>query len=102
MNVMIDEQETHISWNRGDEYATVYTSDRTTMTKLDRKCEDNPDAWQIIDKQTISGDVVAKTYKCPRKLISFRNMLSTRKSGGNPEALKKYREQKQKEKMNET
>ena len=34
MGLMIEEQETHVNFNRNDERATIYTSDTTMMTKL--------------------------------------------------------------------
>ena len=39
MGLMIEEQETHISFSRGDKRAKIYTSDTTTMTKLNKLVE---------------------------------------------------------------
>lgn len=36
MSVMIEEQETCINFMRGDDRAMIYTSDTTTMTKLNK------------------------------------------------------------------
>ena len=93
MGVEISEQETLISWSRGDEFAEVYTSDSTTMTKLDRKCREFPDFWKIKDISTVKGEIVSKTYICPKKLVSLRNQRNPQGGEGNSEALKRYREQ---------
>ena len=39
MSLLIKEQETHINFNRDNERATVYTSDTTMMTKLNKLVE---------------------------------------------------------------
>ena len=39
----LEEQETHISYMRNDNYAEIFTSDSTQMTPLDRLCKTNPD-----------------------------------------------------------
>lgn len=93
MGVELSEQETLISWMRGDEFAEVYTTDTTTMTKLDRKCNEYPDFWKIKEISTVKGNIVSKTYICPRKLISFRNLQRTGDFSANTERLKAYREQ---------
>lgn len=36
MSVSVEEQETHVNFNRDDERAAVYTSDTTVMTKLNK------------------------------------------------------------------
>lgn len=36
MGLMIEEQETHINFSRGDERAKIYTSDTTTITRLNK------------------------------------------------------------------
>jgi len=91
MSVIIEEQETHISWMRGDEYAEIYTSDSTTMTKLDRKVKENPEFWKIKSTNTVSGEIVSKTYICPKRLVSFRNLIPQRDYTKNTEALAKWR-----------
>ena len=98
MNVSLEEQETHITWSRGDKYAQIYTSDSTTMTKLDRKVKEHPEVWSILSTESVSGEIVSKTYKCPRKLVSFRNCVVQRDFQGNSEALKRWREQKAQQK----
>lgn len=44
----LEEQETHISWMRTDSHATIYTSDSTQMTRLDRLGKTNPDIYSLL------------------------------------------------------
>ena len=39
-SVPVYEQETHISYMRDEQFAKVYTSDTTQMTKFDKRCKD--------------------------------------------------------------
>ena len=61
-SVPVFEQETHISYMRDEEFAKVYTSDTTQMTKFDKRCKDFPDMWQCI-----SDDGYSKSYICKDK-----------------------------------
>ena len=66
--VAISEQEMHISWMRDEDFAIVYTSDTTQMTRLDKLCRTSPDMYSLI-ADTGRG----KTYRVEDKgLISFR------------------------------
>lgn len=94
MSVMLEEQETIINWTRGDECAEIYTSDTTTMTKLDRMCKEHPESWSVIDSKTVEKKIVSKTYKCPRMFISFRGSRRKTNQKGNVEALRRWRESK--------
>lgn len=96
MGVMFEEQETVINIMRTDDYAEIYTSDSTMMTKLDKCVAENPDEWKIIRQDTVLGKIVAKTYICPKKFISFRKHRSTGGNMGNIDALKRWREQNKK------
>lgn len=94
MGTMIEEQETQISWSRGDEFAEIYTTDTLTMTKLDRLCEKHPDVWSLVSTSTVRGEIFSKTYKCPRKMIFFRSKATVHSGKGNTAGLERYREQK--------
>lgn len=74
------EQETHIHFMRTDDYAEIYTSDKTSITKLDKLCKESPEYYQLIEVGKLSGgDIVSKTYKVSDKtLISFRSKKMTR------------------------
>ena len=52
MALPVHEQETNIIFMRNSDMAVIYTSDSTTMTKLDK--------------------IIGKTYTCPKDCISFR------------------------------
>lgn len=67
--VSIAEQETNVLFMRDEEFATIYTSDTTQMTRLDKLCKSSPDMYTLI-ANTGRG----KTYKVADKgLISFRS-----------------------------
>lgn len=67
-SVPVYEQETHISYMRDEEFAKVYTSDTTQMTKFDKRCKNFPDMWTCV-----SDDGYSKSYICKDKsMISAR------------------------------
>lgn len=67
-SVSISEQEVHINFMRDEDFATIYTSDTTYMTKLDKLCNTSPDMYSLI-----SDTGRGKTYRVEDKtLISFR------------------------------
>ena len=71
---MISEQETIIQFSRDEDFATIWTSDTTVMTKLDK----HADTYNLIDVgKHGNGTILSKTYKCDKKLISFRSKRST-------------------------
>ena len=66
--VSISEQEVCINFMRDEKFATIYTSDTTYMTKLDRLCKTSSEMYSLI-ADTGRG----KTYRLEDKsLISFR------------------------------
>lgn len=73
MSVSIAEQETTVSWYRDEDTATVYTSDRTVMTKLDKLAYDSASPWICYKQDYVDDEVVAKWYKAPKSLICFRS-----------------------------
>ena len=73
-----EEQETIIRWCRDEGKATIYTSDTTTMTKLDKLVEAS-DEWTLVRTSYFPDKTIAdKTYECPKKFISFRSKTATR------------------------
>lgn len=67
-SVSVSEQEVCINFMRDENFATIYTSDTTYMTKLDKLCKTSPDMYSLI-ADTGRG----KTYRVEDKtLISFR------------------------------
>ena len=66
--VSIEEQEIGITAMRDEKFATIYASDSTYITKLDRLCKESPDMYSLI-QDTGRG----KKYLLKDKtLISFR------------------------------
>lgn len=81
MSVLLQEQETTINFYRDSELASIYTSDRTVMTRLDKLAEsdDYPD-WKLIRENQSMEDheVVSKVYETKKKLVSFRAAIVQR------------------------
>lgn len=73
MALSIEEQEVCINTMRYDEFATIYCSDRTWITKMDKLVEKSPALFEIV-AETDYG----KTYKFPKRLISIRSSIITR------------------------
>ena len=65
MNISVDEQETVIQFNRNEKTMTIYTSDTTTMTRLNK-------LYPIVKSDVVDGKIVAKTYLAEKRLLSFR------------------------------
>jgi hypothetical protein len=61
------EQETIVNYNAGEQTATLYTSDKAVMRKLDTLVTDFPDIYSLIGQ-----DEVSKTYSFPKSHISYR------------------------------
>jgi len=93
MGVMLEEQETSISIMRTSDKAEIYTSDSVMMHRLDKKCKKYPDIWKCISTERSFGEIVAKVYSCPKKMVSLKNSVITRSNSGNTEGLKRYWEQ---------
>ena len=74
MGLMIEEQETHVNFNRDDERAVIYTSDTTTMTKLNKLLKLQGTEWKLESvARAKSGEEIGRTYSCPKEFISFRS-----------------------------
>lgn len=67
-SVSISEQEVCINFMRDEDFATIYASDTTYITKLDKLCRTSPNMYSVI-----SDTGRGKTYRVEDKaLISFR------------------------------
>ena len=74
-SIPLNEQETTISFWRDEDHATIWTNDRTTITKLDKLCKEAPENYQCIEvgKARIGGGILDKRYRISDKgLLSFR------------------------------
>lgn len=80
MGLNISEQETTVSFTRDSDICTVYTSDSTVMTKLDKLVEsDKAPHWKLKEEHRLhNGELIGKTYETHKRLISFRANISTR------------------------
>lgn len=76
MKPALEERETVINFGRLDKTASVYTSDETVMTKLDKFVKQDT-GWKLKCQGTCDGDLVSKTYECPVEFISFRSKKVT-------------------------
>lgn len=75
----IEEQETHINFNRDGERATVYTSDTTIMTKLNKLIQLQDTEWKLESESRLkTGEIIGRVYSCPVAFISFRSKKSSR------------------------
>ena len=95
MPLSIEEQELCINAMRDEDFATVYCSDRTWITKMDKLVEKSPNLFEVI-AETDYG----KTYKFPKRLISIRSSIVTREMTDEQkqlaaDRLRNAREQKQ-------
>ena len=61
------ERETIINFNSAEKEATVSTSDRTVMRKLDALAAEFPDKYLILSK-----DDYSTTYLMPKSFINYR------------------------------
>ena len=80
MGVSIAELETCISFSRDEEYANIYTSDTTMMTKYDKfaQSDDCPDWTCLKEIRDMYGNLVAKVYRTKKRLISSRSSIVKR------------------------
>ena len=61
------EQETIVNYNAGEQTATLYTSDKAVMWKLDTLVTDFPDTYKLTGQ-----DEISKTYSFPKSYVSYR------------------------------
>lgn len=99
MGVPLFEQETVINIMRDEDVAHICTSDSTMITKLEHRCESNPDEWKKVDENP-----EYKFYECPKNFISFRSKktagreLTEEEKLAAAERLREYHERKRLEK----
>lgn len=74
MALPVHEQETNIIFMRNSDMAIIYTSDSTTMTKLDKKIKSVNSEWKLKEVHRLQDteEIIGKTYTFPKSLISFR------------------------------
>ena len=104
MGLSISEQETTISFMRDSDICTVYTSDSTVMTKLDKLAEsEKAPHWTLKEEHRLrGGELVGKTYETHKRLISFRADIAIREMTDEQkeaaaERMKEWQEKKKQE-----
>lgn len=76
MGLMIEEQETHINFSRGDERAKIYTSDTTTITRLNKLVELQETEWKsarLSEKLILALFLLFRSVKSGCKEIYQKN-----------------------------
>ena len=85
----VNEQEVCILWMRAQDFAKIYASDSTAITRLDKLCKNSPNMYSVLEETH-----VGKTYICKDKtLISFRSKkkeMSEEQRIASGERMKKY------------
>lgn len=82
----LEEQEVVITWNAKDRLVNCFVSVPAIMHKLDKMCEENPEAYRCIETDKL-GDY--KRYEFSAKRISYRRPASeARKEAGRKAALR--------------
>ena len=71
MYIPRNEQVTRIEWNRTDEFATIYTSDTTMMTRFDKNVASGD--WEITGEVKDDKRTFAKMYTAPKSLLFGRS-----------------------------
>ena len=99
MSVMLEEQEIVINASRTNAMASMYVTDRTWMTKMDKKVKESPNLFKVKDVHRVQGEVIGKTYEFPSKLITIRSKerkveMTEEQKKETGERLAKYRLQK--------
>ena len=74
IGVSIEEQEICINAMRDEKFATIYASDSTYITKLDKLCKESPDMYSLIQDTGRGKKYLLKD----KSLISFRAKKKTR------------------------
>ena len=77
------EQETIVSYNAGEQTATIYTRDKAVMRKLDTLVANFPDTYKLVKQ-----DEVSKTYSFPKSFVSYRKPRASVWSRGNKQEKK--------------
>ena len=67
MRLTLEEQETTINIMRTDDKASIYTSDKTMITKLEKLLNAKDSDWRLVKRY---DDAI--TVEAPKDLISFR------------------------------
>lgn len=67
------EQEVTIGFNAAEGTAEIYTADPVWIRKMDKLVQQNPEQFRPGKVETYQGEIVAKRYTFPKRLISIRS-----------------------------
>lgn len=96
-SIPLDEQETTINFSRDSKEVSIWTNDKTMMTKLDKMVEKSPH-YTLKETGYIKGMVADKEYILDDKsLLSFRSdkktsAMTEEQKQEAAERLREYRE----------
>lgn len=96
--IPVTEQETVIQFNRDNKACTIWTSDSTMITKLDKLCKSSPNYYKEVKRtKTQDGEGAGKFYELTdKKMLSFRSskvkrVLTEEQKAAAAERLRKVR-----------
>jgi predicted transcriptional regulator len=67
MSLTAMEREVIINWNDAEDYCTIYTASRPTITKCQKA------GFEVIEEYKSEGKVIAIKYKCHKSMITIRS-----------------------------
>lgn len=67
-SVPINEQETTVNFMRNEDFASIYSSDSTMITKLDKLCAESPEYYSCVEETTAGKRYLLKD----KTFVSFR------------------------------
>ena len=67
------EQAVTIGFNAAEGTAEIYTADPVWIRKMDKLVQQNPEQFRPGRVETYQGEIVAKRYTFPKRLISIRS-----------------------------
>lgn len=91
----LEEQEIVITMSGRTDKISVFTSYPHWIKRLDKYCEENPDAWKCTKVDTIDGEVAGKFYEGPKDLLKLqkkKRYVSEEQRKASAERLAAYRE----------
>ncbi len=99
-SIPTEEQETVINYSRMEKAVSIFTSDQTVITRLDKLCEKAPEYYQVTEVtiSNVTNRVLTKVYSVSDKsVISYRpgkRKLSEEQKKAIAEQLRNGRENK--------
>lgn len=63
----------NITFNAENDTATLYSANPVWIRKMDKLVEQNPERFEMYRQEKINGEVVSKSYRFPKNLITIRS-----------------------------